>query len=111
MHEHKDILLFLTGAFMIPFLILLVLEGIPLLHLEFAIGQRLRKGSLGCWRTVHPYMLGVGKPPFTCSVRETTQGSALANYALQITLSFLQDITNTYYNSVTIITLIFGWTL
>uniref|UniRef100_A0A8C6SKV8 Solute carrier family 6 member 19 n=1 Tax=Neogobius melanostomus TaxID=47308 RepID=A0A8C6SKV8_9GOBI len=31
---------------MIPFLILLVLEGIPLLHLEFAIGQRLRMGSL-----------------------------------------------------------------
>lgn len=48
------------GAFMIPFLILLVLEGIPLLHLEFAIGQRLRKGSLGVWRTVNPYMLGVG---------------------------------------------------
>ncbi|KAL2083955.1 hypothetical protein ACEWY4_019473 [Coilia grayii] len=48
------------GAFMIPFLILLVLEGVPLLHLEFAIGQRLRKGSLGVWRTVNPYMLGVG---------------------------------------------------
>lgn len=48
------------GAFMIPFLILLVLEGIPLLHLEFAIGQRLRKGSLGVWKTVHPYLMGVG---------------------------------------------------
>lgn len=45
---------------MIPFLILLVLEGIPLLHLEFAIGQRLRKGSLGIWNTIHPYMGGVG---------------------------------------------------
>ncbi|XP_066572084.1 sodium-dependent neutral amino acid transporter B(0)AT1 [Amia ocellicauda] len=48
------------GAFMIPFLILLVLEGIPLLHLEFAIGQRLRKGSVGVWSTIHPYLLGVG---------------------------------------------------
>uniref|UniRef100_A0AAY4CCL1 Transporter n=1 Tax=Denticeps clupeoides TaxID=299321 RepID=A0AAY4CCL1_9TELE len=48
------------GAFMIPFLILLVLEGIPLLHLEFAIGQRLRKGSLGVWRSINPHMLGVG---------------------------------------------------
>uniref|UniRef100_A0A673NIV4 Transporter n=1 Tax=Sinocyclocheilus rhinocerous TaxID=307959 RepID=A0A673NIV4_9TELE len=47
------------GAFMIPFLILLVFEGIPLLHLEFAIGQRLRKGSIGVWRTINPYMLGV----------------------------------------------------
>ncbi|XP_071372144.1 solute carrier family 6 member 19b [Centroberyx affinis] len=48
------------GAFMIPFLILLVLEGIPLLHLEFAIGQRLRKGSLGVWSTIHPYLTGIG---------------------------------------------------
>lgn len=50
-----------SGAFMIPFLILLVLEGIPLLHLEFAIGQRLRKGSTGVWRSINPYLTGVGK--------------------------------------------------
>lgn len=50
----------LPGAFMIPFLILVVLEGIPLLHLEFAIGQRLRKGSVGVWRSIHPYLAGVG---------------------------------------------------
>ncbi|XP_036433770.1 sodium-dependent neutral amino acid transporter B(0)AT1 [Colossoma macropomum] len=48
------------GAFMIPFLLLLVLEGIPLLHLEFAIGQRLRKGSVGVWRSINPYLAGVG---------------------------------------------------
>ncbi|KAI7798633.1 sodium-dependent neutral amino acid transporter B(0)AT1-like isoform X2 [Triplophysa rosa] len=48
------------GAFMIPFLILLVLEGIPLLHLEFAIGQRLRKGSVGVWTAINPYLAGVG---------------------------------------------------
>lgn len=45
---------------MIPFLILLVLEGIPLLHLEFAIGQRLRKGSVGVWNSIHPALKGVG---------------------------------------------------
>ncbi|XP_063778731.1 sodium-dependent neutral amino acid transporter B(0)AT1 [Pseudophryne corroboree] len=48
------------GAFMIPFLILLVLEGIPLLHLEFAIGQRLRTGSVGVWSAIHPTLKGVG---------------------------------------------------
>ncbi|CAB1442946.1 unnamed protein product [Pleuronectes platessa] len=48
------------GAFMIPFLILLVLEGIPLLHLEFAIGQRLRKGSVGVWRSINPHLTGIG---------------------------------------------------
>lgn len=54
-------LFFSSGVFMIPFLILLVLEGIPLLHLEFAIGQRLRRGSLGVWATIHPYLMGIGK--------------------------------------------------
>ncbi|MGH0144539.1 UNVERIFIED_CONTAM: hypothetical protein FKN15_003580 [Acipenser sinensis] len=48
------------GAFMIPFLILLVVQGIPLLHMEFAIGQRLRKGSVGVWNGIHPYLGGVG---------------------------------------------------
>ncbi|XP_003340647.1 sodium-dependent neutral amino acid transporter B(0)AT1 [Monodelphis domestica] len=48
------------GAFMIPFLILLILEGVPLLHLEFAIGQRLRKGSVGVWSSIHPTLKGVG---------------------------------------------------
>lgn len=48
------------GAFLIPYLILLVLEGMPLLLLEFAIGQRLRKGSVGVWRTISPYLTGIG---------------------------------------------------
>ncbi|XP_053302869.1 sodium-dependent neutral amino acid transporter B(0)AT1-like [Pleuronectes platessa] len=48
------------GAFLIPFLILLVLEGMPLLLLEFAIGQRLRKGSVGVWRSINPYLTGIG---------------------------------------------------
>ncbi|XP_029299451.1 sodium-dependent neutral amino acid transporter B(0)AT1-like isoform X1 [Cottoperca gobio] len=55
------------GAFMIPFLILLVLEGIPLLYLEFAIGQRLRKGSVGVWAAINPYMTGVGIASMTVS--------------------------------------------
>ncbi|KAG7501163.1 hypothetical protein JOB18_041483 [Solea senegalensis] len=48
------------GAFLIPYLILLVLEGMPLLLLEFAIGQRLRKGSVGVWRSISPYLTGIG---------------------------------------------------
>lgn len=45
---------------MIPFLILLVFEGIPLLYLEFAIGQRLRKGSMGVWSSIHPALKSIG---------------------------------------------------
>ncbi|XP_042372544.1 sodium-dependent neutral amino acid transporter B(0)AT1-like [Plectropomus leopardus] len=52
---------------MIPFIILLVLEGIPLLYLEFAIGQRLRKGSVGVWAAINPYLAGVGIASMTVS--------------------------------------------
>ena len=48
------------GAFLIPYLISLVLLGIPLFFLELAIGQRIRKGPIGVWKTIHPYLGGVG---------------------------------------------------
>ena len=34
------------GAFLIPFLIALFVAGIPLLILEFAIGQKIQKGAV-----------------------------------------------------------------
>ncbi|KAM9775884.1 sodium-dependent neutral amino acid transporter B(0)AT3-like [Syngnathus typhle] len=48
------------GAFLIPYVIALVFEGLPLLYLELAIGQRLRKGSIGSWKHVSPILGGVG---------------------------------------------------
>ncbi|XP_051872924.1 sodium-dependent neutral amino acid transporter B(0)AT3-like [Pristis pectinata] len=48
------------GAFLIPYFIALTIEGIPLLHLELAIGQRLRRGSIDVWRSISPYLGGVG---------------------------------------------------
>ncbi|XP_066099404.1 inactive sodium-dependent neutral amino acid transporter B(0)AT3 isoform X2 [Saccopteryx bilineata] len=55
------------GAFLIPYFIALALEGIPLFHIELAIGQRLRKGSIGVWTTISPYLGGVGLGGFTVS--------------------------------------------
>lgn len=48
------------GAFLIPYLIALVFEGLPLLYLELAIGQRLRMGSTGVWNSISPLLGGVG---------------------------------------------------
>lgn len=39
---------------------MLFVEGMPLLYLEFAAGQRFRKGSMGVWNTIHPLLGGVG---------------------------------------------------
>ncbi|GJQ76497.1 hypothetical protein Trydic_g2204 [Trypoxylus dichotomus] len=48
------------GAFLIPFFIMLVLEGIPLFLIELGIGQKMRLGSLGVWNTIHPWLGGIG---------------------------------------------------
>uniref|UniRef100_A0A6Q2WVV0 Transporter n=1 Tax=Esox lucius TaxID=8010 RepID=A0A6Q2WVV0_ESOLU len=48
------------GAFLIPYVISLVLEGLPLLYMELAIGQRLRMGSIGIWYSITPYLGGLG---------------------------------------------------
>ncbi|KAM3858646.1 inactive sodium-dependent neutral amino acid transporter B(0)AT3 [Diretmus argenteus] len=48
------------GAFLIPYLIALVFEGLPLLYLELAIGQRLRMGSIGVWNSISPFLGGLG---------------------------------------------------
>ncbi|KAM6967496.1 LOW QUALITY PROTEIN: sodium-dependent neutral amino acid transporter B(0)AT3-like [Aplochiton taeniatus] len=55
------------GAFLIPYLIALVFEGLPLLHMELAIGQRLRMGSIGVWNSMSPYLGGVGLASLTVS--------------------------------------------
>jgi len=48
------------GAFIIPFLIMLIVVGMPLLLLELGLGQKLRVGAAGAWQKVHPAMAGVG---------------------------------------------------
>ncbi|KAL4703762.1 hypothetical protein ACJJTC_017550 [Scirpophaga incertulas] len=48
------------GAFLIPFMIMLILEGIPLFLIEMAIGQKMRLSSLGVWNTIHPWLGGIG---------------------------------------------------
>ncbi|MEE6509151.1 hypothetical protein FKM82_024613, partial [Ascaphus truei] len=32
----------------------------PLLYLELAVGQHMRQGSIGAWKTISPYLCGVG---------------------------------------------------
>ncbi|XP_065167556.1 sodium-dependent neutral amino acid transporter B(0)AT3 isoform X2 [Atheta coriaria] len=48
------------GAFLIPFFIMLIFEGIPLFLIELGIGQKMRLGSLGVWNTIHPWLGGIG---------------------------------------------------
>jgi SNF family Na+-dependent transporter len=38
-----------TGAFLVPYLIVLVCGGIPIFFLEIALGQLMSQGGFGAW--------------------------------------------------------------
>ena len=48
------------GAFLIPYLIALFVIGIPLLILEFAIGQKIQQGAIGSFKKMNPRLRGIG---------------------------------------------------
>ncbi|EZA53055.1 Sodium-dependent neutral amino acid transporter B(0)AT1 [Ooceraea biroi] len=50
----------IVGAFLIPFFVMLILEGVPLFLIELGLGQRMRQGALGVWNTIHPWLGGIG---------------------------------------------------
>jgi len=48
------------GAFLIPFLIALFVAGIPLLILEFAIGQKIQRGAVDSLASIKKKLSGLG---------------------------------------------------
>lgn len=48
------------GAFLVPYLIALFLIGIPMLMLEFAIGQKIQRGAVASFKALHPRFRGLG---------------------------------------------------
>ncbi|XP_065316728.1 sodium-dependent noradrenaline transporter-like [Gordionus sp. m RMFG-2023] len=47
------------GAFLIPYTIMLIFGGVPLLYMELALGQYNRAGAVGIWKMV-PFLKGTG---------------------------------------------------
>ncbi|XP_071510015.1 sodium-dependent serotonin transporter-like [Diadema antillarum] len=48
------------GAFLIPYTLMAVFGGIPLLYMEMALGQYQRTGCITVWRRICPIMEGLG---------------------------------------------------
>jgi len=48
------------GAFLLPYAIAVIVIGVPLLVLEFAIGQQWQCGAIAAYRCLHPWFGGLG---------------------------------------------------
>lgn len=47
-----------SGAFLVPYCLMLVIGGIPLFYMELALGQFNRKGAITCWGRLCPLFKG-----------------------------------------------------
>lgn len=56
---------FVSGAFLIPYTIMLIFGGLPLFYMELALGQFHRSGCLTIWKRICPALKG--KTP-TCII-------------------------------------------
>ncbi|XP_076005850.1 sodium-dependent neutral amino acid transporter B(0)AT3-like [Genypterus blacodes] len=79
------------GAFLIPYLTALIFEGLPLLYLEMAIGQRLRMGNIGVWNSISPFLGGVGIGSFIINFLVTLYYSVLMAWILWYFFNSFQD--------------------
>ncbi|XP_076607815.1 sodium-dependent neutral amino acid transporter B(0)AT2 [Chaetodon auriga] len=48
------------GAFMLLYVFLLMIVGVPLFFMELAAGQSIRQGSIGVWKHISPKLAGIG---------------------------------------------------
>ncbi|XP_017269128.2 sodium- and chloride-dependent GABA transporter ine-like [Kryptolebias marmoratus] len=70
------------GAFMVPYLTMVILCGIPLLFMEFIIGQYTRLGPVHAFAKICPLFKGVGLGTVIISVVFTTYYNVLMSWAL-----------------------------
>ncbi|XP_044052362.1 sodium- and chloride-dependent GABA transporter ine isoform X2 [Siniperca chuatsi] len=70
------------GAFMIPYLVMVILCGIPLLFMEFAIGQYTRLGPVHALAKICPLLKGVGLATVVISFVFSTYYNVLMSWAL-----------------------------
>ncbi|XP_028644846.1 orphan sodium- and chloride-dependent neurotransmitter transporter NTT5-like [Grammomys surdaster] len=70
------------GSFLLMYLILLLLLGIPLMYMEMVIGQWLRMDNIQAWKYLVPWLSGVGYSSMLACVLVILYNSALASWSL-----------------------------
>ncbi|XP_052019177.1 orphan sodium- and chloride-dependent neurotransmitter transporter NTT5-like isoform X2 [Apodemus sylvaticus] len=70
------------GSFLLMYLILLLLLGIPLMYMEMVIGQWLRMDNIRAWKYLVPWLSGVGYSSMLACVLVVLYNSALVSWSL-----------------------------
>uniref|UniRef100_I3K4P8 Transporter n=1 Tax=Oreochromis niloticus TaxID=8128 RepID=I3K4P8_ORENI len=78
------------GAFLVPYLLMLVVLGIPLLYMELTVGQYTRRGPVLALATVCPLLKGVGIASVAISFIMCTYYNVVITWALYYLFSSFQ---------------------
>ncbi|XP_076025210.1 sodium- and chloride-dependent GABA transporter ine [Genypterus blacodes] len=70
------------GAFLVPYLLMLVVLGIPLLYMELTVGQYMRKGPVHALTNACPLFKGVGLASVAISFIMCTYYNVVITWAL-----------------------------
>jgi len=70
------------GAFLVPYFIMLLLCGIPLLFMELAVGQYTRRGPIGALGRLCPLLKGAGVGTVVISFLLSTYYNVILSWAL-----------------------------
>ncbi|KAK7925683.1 hypothetical protein WMY93_007993 [Mugilogobius chulae] len=79
------------GAFLVPYLLMLVLLGIPLLYMELTVGQYTRRGPVHAFAKVCPLLKGVGMASVAISFIMCTYYNVVITWALYYLFSSFQQ--------------------
>lgn len=93
------------GAFLIPYVIMLVVLGIPLLMMEFAIGQRMQLGAVGSFGKIAHRLSGIGVGAVLCgfvvvSYYAVVMAWCLLYFLYSFTLKWGADTKDFFFNNV-----------
>ena len=93
------------GSFLIPYAIMLFVLGIPLLIMEFAIGQRMQLGAVGSFRRIKSKLSGIGLAGVLCgfvvvSYYAVVMAWSLIYFFYSFTLKWGQDTESFFYHNV-----------
>lgn len=113
---------FIVGAFIVPYLIMLFVLGIPLFYLELSLGQAVRKGPVKAWFKISPNLGGIGIAAIiVCAIvslyynvliawvfffffnsfqKNLPWGTCFGNYVLELSPSEIQEIKRNFSGNV-----------
>ncbi|KAI1902894.1 hypothetical protein AGOR_G00021010 [Albula goreensis] len=79
------------GAFLVPYLLMLVVLGIPLLYMELTLGQYLRRGPVHALAKACPLLKGVGLATVAISFIMCTYYNVIITWGLYYLFSSFQS--------------------